>query len=74
MFFDAVNNMVPGVFAEKYPILRFFPRENRTTEISGIDIADFSRDHNTVINWLLEHSSALKDENVTVDILNSKEE
>ena len=74
MMFDAVNNMVREADANRYPILRFFPRENRTTELRGIDIAEYKRDQDSVIDWLLENSSALKDYGLTKEILVSEEE
>jgi hypothetical protein len=74
MVYDAVNNMVDGAMSDKYPILRFFARENRATELRGIDIAGYSRVEDVIVDWLLEHSSALKDYNITKEILYSEEE
>ena len=74
MAFDAVNNMVIYAESERYPILRFFPRENRTTDLRGMDMADYSREHDTVVDWILEHSSAAKEYGLTKEILESDDE
>jgi len=71
---DAVNNMVDGLNIARYPMIQFWPRgRTENGNITRLAVADNERDLTKQLDWLLENSEALKEDNITAEMIHSEE-